>query len=656
MEPVHLPPSRLERRRRHRQRVELAHLPALDGIRGLAVAAVLVYHAGFAWARGGFLGVSSFFTLSGFLITSLLLVEWRQTGRIDLLAFWSRRARRLLPALLAALALVLGLGLTAGSTWSMDGFRGDVWATLGYVLNWRFVLRGETYSAYLTASSPLQHCWSLAVEEQFYLLFPPLLLAGLTMLGRRRWSHVRRGLAAGFATITAGSALLGAVLVKTSGIDRVYFGTDTRAADLLIGALLAVAVVPRLERRDAADERPPRGVDIAGWVALGAVLAAWVWVPERSTWFYQGGLAGYAVASFFVVSASTWGGTVARALSWRPLPALGRISYGVYLYHWPIYLWLDGQRTGLDRWPLFTLRAAVTLAVATVSYVAIEQPIRRGQLGAREARVAFATGAVALAALAPIVVTRHPPPAQDVRSGRRVEASAHHRLAQVASPAKPTLHKVLLVGDSVMHQAATTFASALPGVQVFWVGHDAWGPLAHQGEVLDRVRQAVAAFHPDEVLFSFSGAYLTPHSDDDEPFHLADGTEVPPDTDLMYRAWRQECLLLVQAASVKGARVLWATGPVVEPSSFFGEIAPRSQRLNQIYRHLPTVRVVDWYGLTAPQGQWSATLRAPDGTTAVARQPDGLHFTPFGNELLVRAALPALLAGEPKPTAQASGP
>src|SRR5262245_33093968 len=174
------------RRRRHERVDPLGYEPALDGLRAVAVMAVLFFHARFSWAQGGFLGVSTFFTLSGFLITSLLLREHATTGSISLRSFWRRRFRRLLPASWLTLALVIAMG--AAGWWNNDqlrDLRGDVPAALAQVVNWHFILADRSYGAQFAAPSPLEHYWSLSLEEQFYLVFP-LAVAGLLILGRRR--------------------------------------------------------------------------------------------------------------------------------------------------------------------------------------------------------------------------------------------------------------------------------------------------------------------------------------------------------------------------------------------------------------------------------------------------------------------------------------
>ena len=185
------PPSRSSR---------LTHLPALDGLRGVAVIAVLCFHGGFSWAKGGFLGVSMFFTLSGFLITSLLLREWGTDRHIDLRAFWSRRFRRLMPAALATLVGVCVLAWWLGTHAELHSLRLDVWAAVAYVANWRFIFAGRSYADLFSAPSPVQHFWSLAVEEQFYFVYP---LIAFGALRARRPSHARRGAHGGHGGVAA---------------------------------------------------------------------------------------------------------------------------------------------------------------------------------------------------------------------------------------------------------------------------------------------------------------------------------------------------------------------------------------------------------------------------------------------------------------------
>jgi len=217
------------------------YYPALDGIRAFAVAAVVLFHAGVTGVSGGFLGVDTFFVLSGFLITSLLLTERLRTGRIGLTAFWMRRVRRLIPGLLVMLAATVMTGHYLLDGDELGLLRTDALAALGYVANWRMIFRGTGYVAATAIPSPLQHTWSLGIEEQFYLLWP-VLVAGL--LG---WLAVRKArwiLAICCAVGAIASAWLCAHLYQPDSISRAYYGTDTRAQALLVGAALAAVLAP----------------------------------------------------------------------------------------------------------------------------------------------------------------------------------------------------------------------------------------------------------------------------------------------------------------------------------------------------------------------------------------------------------------------------
>ena len=233
----------------------------------MAVAAVLLYHGDISWARGGYLGVDAFFVLSGFLITSLLLAEWRGDGRIALSAFWARRARRLLPALFLVLAAVAAYGAVIAAPAELAHLRSDGLSALGYVANWGQIFSHQSYFESFAAPSPLRHTWSLAIEEQFYLVWP-LLVAGV--LRCRRGSI--RSLGAVTGALLAASAVWMIVLYKP-GVDptRVYYGTDTRAQSLLMGALLAI-LLTRLRR--------PMGAN-ATRALHGCALAAGLWLGVK---------------------------------------------------------------------------------------------------------------------------------------------------------------------------------------------------------------------------------------------------------------------------------------------------------------------------------------------------------------------------------------
>ncbi|MCH7838451.1 MAG: acyltransferase, partial [Chloroflexi bacterium] len=377
----------------------LPYQPALDGLRALAVTAVLAYHAGLTWARGGFLGVDAFFVLSGYLITSLLIVEWRNTGTIDLPAFWARRARRLLPALFLLLAGIAGYALVFAEPAELDKLRNDALATLGYIANWHLAFSGASYFDQFSLPSPLRHTWSLAIEEQWYLIWP-LLFVLLLRLGR---SSLATLFTASLVMI-AGSALLMAWMYDP-GADpsRVYYGTDTRAQSLLVGAVLAILLAWHGPLRAGA-ARLLQSAAIAG-----AIFTGWLWASasDDSTLLYRGGLLISAVAIAVIIAAvvQPQRGPLGRLLSLSPLRGLGRISYGVYLWHWPVYLVLTPVRTGWHGYGLLAVQVAVTLALAIASYYVIENPVRRGALRSWRAWTVAPTAAAVLV-IALVMVTR----------------------------------------------------------------------------------------------------------------------------------------------------------------------------------------------------------------------------------------------------------
>lgn len=348
----------------------LPYLPGLDGLRGLAVIAVLLYHAE-GIIRGGFLGVESFFVLSGFLITALLLAEWQQHGRIDVKDFWLRRARRLLPALL----LMLG-GTLAFATFQLGGeARGlydDALAALVYAMNWHLVVGGQSYFDPTLRPSLLQHLWSLAVEEQFYLLWPLLFIAGL------RGLRLRGLVLATLVGIVASSALMFWLYQPGADPSRIYYGTDTRAAGLLIGVVLALLWKP-----GGAEGRRSVGMalDGGGLAALGLLLAGFVRLSDTHPLLYRGGFTLVALSTALLIVAVTYPGArlMPALLGWRPLRWVGLRSYGIYLWHWPVFMVTRPyQDIALDGWPLLALRLLIVLALAELSYRLLELPIRHG--------------------------------------------------------------------------------------------------------------------------------------------------------------------------------------------------------------------------------------------------------------------------------------
>jgi peptidoglycan/LPS O-acetylase OafA/YrhL len=352
------------------------YMPGLDGLRAIAVLAVIAYHLNPALAPGGLLGVGVFFTLSGYLITDLLLGQRETTGRLQLGDFWLRRARRLLPALFLMLAVVVAW-VTLLDRSLLPGLRGDVLAAVGYVSNWWNIAREASYFARFGPPPPLDHLWSLAVEEQFYLIWPWLLWLGLRYVPGR---YTLAGLTLAGAALSA----VAMALIYQPGVDptRVYEGTDTRAFGLLIGAALAMVWPSRELRADRINHRGRLFIDGAGIVGL-LVIGILIWrTSEYSPFLYKGGIVLLSVATVLVLTALVHPASLLGvAVGWKPLRWLGVRSYGIYLWHYPIIvLTAPGpqQRASLS---LEVLQVVATIVVAALSWQFFEEPIRRGAIG-----------------------------------------------------------------------------------------------------------------------------------------------------------------------------------------------------------------------------------------------------------------------------------
>ncbi len=351
----------------------LPYLSALDGLRAVAVIAVMIYHADAGWLPGGYLGVEVFFTISGYLITALLITEFERTGSVDLIDFWKRRARRLLPALGVLLVGVAVLSLFTARD-ALGNLTGQAAAALAYVTNWSLILTEQSYFESFGRPPLLQHLWSLAIEEQFYLAFPPLFILGRRLLGRRM------SMAAVAVGIVASTALMWALFEPNVDPSRLYYGTDTRAAGILVGVLLAMVWRPWASL-GVGSVRTAAIPDLLGVVGIVVLLSQFVLLSAYDERLYQGGFLLVAIATAAVIgSIVTPGSFLSVPLSWTVLRWIGARSYGLYLWHWPLFMVL---RPGVDTVvgdPWLTLvRLGATVAIAELSFIYVEQPIREGR-------------------------------------------------------------------------------------------------------------------------------------------------------------------------------------------------------------------------------------------------------------------------------------
>lgn len=419
--------------------------PALDGLRAVAVALVLCFHGGFSWMTGGYVGVSVFFTLSGFLITRLLFAEYGTSGRIDIGAFWGRRVRRLMPASLLCLLLV-SIAAAMGEFGGLPHVRRDVLAALLQVANWNALAGGTSYADLVASAAgqlgPVDHFWSLSVEEQFYWVWPAA--CALLFAGRSRRSTVRW--LGGLAAVGVVAAF---VVAWAWGADAAYWATPARLGEILVGAALAGV----LSRRSASH----RGLGAVGAAGLAVVLAAAVWWPAGSGPAYRGWLGVFALASAALVLGLQVPGPLRSAFSFGPLVHLGRISYGVYLYHWPVFALLGPGRVGLGGWGLFGVRLAVTLAIAEASFHLLEQPLRHRRAAPRSVAV-FTGAAVAMVGVAALVLV--PSPRPSFSGSGLVPASFAPTSSAASSTASPTTTTGPIAATSAPTTAPTTGPAA----------------------------------------------------------------------------------------------------------------------------------------------------------------------------------------------------
>jgi len=636
-----------------RSGTSIRHVRALDGLRGAAVAGVLLFHAGHL--AGGYLGVDLFFVLSGYLITSLLLAERQATGTVALKAFWGRRARRLLPALaLMLLAVALYARLIAQPS-DLHQIRMDALATIAYVANWRDVLTHFSYWSLFTAPSPLQHTWSLAIEEQFYIVWPIVVLAVATAARHRGGRSVARLVLVLSTVLAFASGAWGIVLYRIAGGNRVYYGTDTRAAAILLGAALAALMALR---GPATTRRGRVGIEAAGVAGVLVLAVAWLRLAGTSPLLYQGGLFACSLAAVAVIAAATHPseGPVAKALAARPLVLLGIISYGVYLYHWPIFLWLD-QASHLQGWSLLAAQITITLAVSVASFIVVERPIRQGGLRWPSSLVIVpATAAVVIGSL--IVVTA---PYVPVSATVSRPDSLHAVTDSVRTQSDPQ-GRLLLVGNSVPFFLAREGFEALKARPPLHVLNGAFPICAFPPEATaDRLNQSdgnnylpltlrctqgwssdIQQFRPNVVLFTMGDLLGELRDGDNGQWFRPCGHGF----DEWFKASLQSA---VHVLTGYGAHLVIATSAY---SQYYGAPLNRWSQTDCMNRvehevgetHPKTVTVIDLGHYVCPH--FGTCRQSIDG---VPMRPDGIHYRGRSAEAIAAWILPQLRFG---PTAR----
>jgi peptidoglycan/LPS O-acetylase OafA/YrhL len=579
--------------------------PGLDGLRAVAVLAVIAYHLGFGWASGGLLGVEVFFVLSGYLITDLLVNEHRRSGRVDLGQFWLRRAKRLLPALFVMLAAVV-VWATLVDPARLAAVRSDLPAAVLYVSNWWFIFHHVSYFARFGPPSPLGHLWSLAIEEQFYVVWPLVVVAAFRLA---RW---RRALVALTVLGAAASAVEMALLYVPGGNPtRVYDGTDTRAFALLIGAALAL-LLPRARSFGAVSGGARRVLGAVGGAALAGIFVLLWRTGEYSTFLYRGGMVVLSVLTAVVIAVTIHpGARLGRLLGAEPLRWLGERSYAVYLWHYPVIVLTTpvGAQPSLARG---TLQVASSVVLAGASWRFVEQPVRTGALGRlwerarrRDWRSVPRIGPVRAVAAGGIVATLSvcvvglaglvaPPPTAlptslgNVMTVPRDPTTTRGTRAPTPTDPSPTTSTttttppsgqgVTAIGDSIMVDAAPYLEQLLPGIAID----------AKVGQQLVQAQADVAQLRAQGLI--------------------GDGVIVELGTNGPFTAQQLEAFL---ASLGPMRRIVLVNTRVPRPWE-----QPVNATIDAVAQITPHARLVDWYDASAATPQYF--------------YPDGVHLDPAG--------------------------
>jgi peptidoglycan/LPS O-acetylase OafA/YrhL len=442
------------------------HLPGLDGLRALAVIGVLAFHDD--RLTGGFLGVDLFFAVSGFLITTLLIDELQRTNTIDLIGFWGRRLRRLLPAVMVLLVVVVIFFRLFADTGQWIIARNDApWAQF-YVANWHQISSGAGYWDAFAAPSAFEHLWSLAIEEQFYVVWP-LLVIGAWRIGRTR----ALGTLTGIGIIASFVAML--TIYDGGDPTRVYMGTDTRAFSLLCGAFVALpAIRHAITAGMQKFRRAASGLTAALIAAIGFM---WFTVSGQSEWLFRGGLLAHSIASsLLAILVASSSSRLSVIFSWRPLAYIGRLSYALYLWHWPVFIFCTSERLDVDGLTLTAIRIGITLALSIASYLLVEQPIRHKAKWAHGSQGRQAFVATTLAAIVIWIVITTPTSTNAVDNDALVAAVA----TTVAEPSlevttttsttlvqqKPVVSSLYYLGDSVAYDMWPAIGAVLQAANV----------------------------------------------------------------------------------------------------------------------------------------------------------------------------------------------
>jgi peptidoglycan/LPS O-acetylase OafA/YrhL len=567
----------------------IQYIAAIDGLRALAVLAVMFYHLGFSWIPGGFLGVDLFFVISGYVITRLLLDSIAQSGGLDLRGFYLARARRLLPALLfTVITTTIAIGIWAPDT--IKRFITDMPFALTGTMNWWLVAREQDYFESIGRPPLLQHTWSLAVEAQFYLVWPLILYFILKKLGKNRIPFAALTIAAA-SGVTLLIVSLSLDASNSSDVSHIYFGTDTHSIGLFLGAALAVSWIPQ-NFTTTLTKQAQNFIDGVGVFGFIGILATFLFINESDPTLYKiafplAAIFGAAIIMSVVHPASRF----APLLENPVLLWIGQRSYAIYLWHWIIF---QVTRPTVDlagqTWALYSLRILIVFALADISLRYVEIPIRRGALKywlkglkyrtkkerSRQTRF-FISIFVLVLALSSVVSVR----AISIGNEQRVAIEESLNSSEVSAP-NPSAEGIWLTGDSVILGIRTSLNEVAPVSLInARIGRQA-------PELLDVMKRDIAQAGDSPVIFNLGNNGLLQEEVVREIFELVKS---------------QSSIIVVNTAVPRPWR------------------DSNNSLVKQIASQYSNVRVIDWNSISAGRPEYFA--------------PDGVHLVPAGVEAYV---------------------
>jgi peptidoglycan/LPS O-acetylase OafA/YrhL len=630
---------------------------------------ILAYHFGVPGVSGGFFSLDIFYVLSGYLITGLLLGEIHRHDRIAFAAFWLRRARRLLPALCAMLVVVALAIWLVEPPGMFPSMRAGALSTLFYFSNWFQIATSNNYFTATTTPSPLMHTWSLSVEEQFYLIWP-IIVGTVLYFTRRRHNTAQITLVVSLVGLVSSAIAMAIMYHHGANPTRLYFGTDTHAQSLLVGCALACILTLTQQRRGRSGMAPTasspnlsRLLAIGGVIGLVAILVLDHTLTGTSSLDYQGGFLISALAAAALVTSvvTVPSSLLSRALSTRTLVWIGTVSYGAYLWHFPVFVLLDPTHTHLAGLPLLTARVLLTFAIAALSWYAIERPVLENHFWRTASATVPALLAIALTVVVIFATTQTPParplPPHIGYANTPKDAALNARLTAIGAYHAHPL-RYLFVGDSLAVTMSPGLSSnSIPdyGVsvvdravlgcdydtsQAFWAGM-LITPTSPCRNPLPLYKSYIARTHPDVIGLLIGRWSTTDRMVDGQRIHIGQ-----PLQDARLRAQYAPVLNYLTSTHIP---VVVFTLPCVDPpftqadgTPWPEDQPPRVTEFNQLLTNLaahtaPRPHIFDLGPQVCPSGKYTPDL---DGVTI--RRPDGIHFTYPGGQLLQHSILPLI--------------